>query len=488
MSSSSHKLFIGGVGYRTTAETFKEFFSKFGEIADAVTMHTSDGKSRGFGFVTFENKSDAEKVLASAPEDLELDGRRLEPKWAIPKASEVAAATKREADDYATGNFKSKKIFVGGISAETTDEDLKEYFGTFGTITETVIMMDRDSNRSRGFGFVTFDNEDVVDTVCREKHDLGGRSVECKKAVPKEVQQSGRYRPPNNRLDRQERERGDRRGSYGGRGGGRRDLSPRGRAYNGYDDYSRPYDRYDDYDRGRRDPYDRDYYYGGRDPYERDYYRDYYDRDGRDDRGYYRQGPPPGDYRPRAAYGDRDPYYNRGGDYADPRAPAPPPSQSRYDTSARPAYSASSAYPQRDASQPASQASSRPAYSAPGSSAPAATSQYATQSYTSTYSKSPYTSAPQSSSTPASTAPYSRPQSATATPYSSAAYSSSTAYQPARQPSYTTPASSSYSTYPSSSSNAPGSAPSNQYSSYAATTPSTANTSANRTNRAYRPY
>ena len=59
-----------------------------------------------------------------------------------------------------------------------TDE-LKEYFSVYGSIVDHQIMLDHKTGRSRGFGFVTFDNEDAVDQIFSEDrtHELGGKQV-----------------------------------------------------------------------------------------------------------------------------------------------------------------------------------------------------------------------------------------------------------------------------------------------------------------------
>ena len=63
-------------------------------------------------------------------------------------------------------------MFVGGIQHGTSENDLKEYFGKFGEVTEVVIMFDKITTRCRGFGFVTFDNEDCVDKCCDERYHI----------------------------------------------------------------------------------------------------------------------------------------------------------------------------------------------------------------------------------------------------------------------------------------------------------------------------
>ena len=56
----------------------------------------------------------------------------------------------------------AKKLFVGGLSWDTTDEGLRQAFGSYGQITEAKVITDRDTGRSRGFGFVTFVRDEDV--------------------------------------------------------------------------------------------------------------------------------------------------------------------------------------------------------------------------------------------------------------------------------------------------------------------------------------
>lgn len=85
-------------------------------------------------------------------------------------------------------NIKTKKIFVGGLSANLTEDDFKLYFQNFGRITDVVVMHDNVTHRPRGFGFITFDSEDSVEEVMKKNfHELCGKLVEVKRAVPKEV-------------------------------------------------------------------------------------------------------------------------------------------------------------------------------------------------------------------------------------------------------------------------------------------------------------
>ncbi|XP_021373200.1 RNA-binding protein Musashi homolog 2-like isoform X11 [Mizuhopecten yessoensis] len=169
------KMFIGGLSWQTTGDSLKEHFGKYGEIKEAMVMKDPTTKrSRGFGFVTFRESAAVEKVLANGPH--ELDSKTVDPKVAFPRKAQPKMVT------------RTKKIFVGGLSAATTVEDVKNYFGSFGKIEDAMLMFDKTTNRHRGFGFVTFESEDVVDKVCDiHFHEINKKMVECKKAQPKEV-------------------------------------------------------------------------------------------------------------------------------------------------------------------------------------------------------------------------------------------------------------------------------------------------------------
>lgn len=86
------------------------------------------------------------------------------------------------------GPGRTRKIFVGGLASTVTESDFKKYFDQFGTITDVVVMYDHNTQRPRGFGFITYDSEEAVDKVLLKTfHELNGKMVEVKRAVPKEL-------------------------------------------------------------------------------------------------------------------------------------------------------------------------------------------------------------------------------------------------------------------------------------------------------------
>lgn len=69
------------------------------------------------------------------------------------------------------------KLFIGGISWDTNEDRLKEYFSSYGEVVESVIMKDRNTGRARGFGFVVFADPAAAERVVKEKHNIDGRMV-----------------------------------------------------------------------------------------------------------------------------------------------------------------------------------------------------------------------------------------------------------------------------------------------------------------------
>eukprot|EP00096_Caligus_rogercresseyi_P002290 TRINITY_DN14380_c0_g1_i1.p1 TRINITY_DN14380_c0_g1~~TRINITY_DN14380_c0_g1_i1.p1 ORF type:complete len:440 (+),score=130.53 TRINITY_DN14380_c0_g1_i1:79-1398(+) len=174
--SSPGKLFVGGLSWQTTPDKLREYFGQFGSVTDVLVMKDPvTQRSRGFGFITFSSPDAVDRVLAVVTHT--LDGKKIDPKHATPKSKSKAN--------------KTKKIFVGGVSQDTSAEEVKAYFHQFGKVEEAVMLMDQQTKRHRGFGFVTFESEDVVDRVCEiHFHTVKNKKVECKKAQPKEAVQA----------------------------------------------------------------------------------------------------------------------------------------------------------------------------------------------------------------------------------------------------------------------------------------------------------
>uniref|UniRef100_A0A8C4SNH5 RNA binding motif protein X-linked n=1 Tax=Erpetoichthys calabaricus TaxID=27687 RepID=A0A8C4SNH5_ERPCA len=121
------------------------------------------------------------------------------------------------------------KLFIGGLNTETNEKALEQYFGKYGRVVEVLLMKDRETNKSRGFAFVTFESPADAKDAAREMNgkSLDGKPIKVEQAT-KPSFESGRRGPPS----MQARSRGPPRGLRGSRGGpsGMRGPPTRGRS------------------------------------------------------------------------------------------------------------------------------------------------------------------------------------------------------------------------------------------------------------------
>ena len=101
----------------------------------------------------------------------------------------------------------AKKIYVGNLSFDTTDDKLNQLFQSYGQVNSANVIMDRLTGRSRGFGFVEMENNAEADKAIAE---LNGKNVDGRALKVSEAQ------------PREDKPRGGGGGGFGGGGGGRR--------------------------------------------------------------------------------------------------------------------------------------------------------------------------------------------------------------------------------------------------------------------------
>uniref|UniRef100_A0AAG5DE64 RRM domain-containing protein n=1 Tax=Anopheles atroparvus TaxID=41427 RepID=A0AAG5DE64_ANOAO len=235
------KLFVGGLSWETSDKELKEHFSQYGDI-ESINVKTdpNTGRSRGFAFIVYKSADSIEKVVAVS--DHTINNKKVDPKKA---------------------KARHGKIFVGGLTSEISDEEIKTFFGQFGNIVEVEMPFDKQKNQRKGFCFITFDSEQVVNELLKTpKQTISGKEVDVKKATPKPDNmgpmgpmggRGGMRGPPPRGM------RGGRGGPGGPKGGYGQGWG--GQGYGGYG-YGQGYSGgYDDYGYGG---YDGGYMNGGR--------------------------------------------------------------------------------------------------------------------------------------------------------------------------------------------------------------------------------
>ncbi|KAK7120118.1 hypothetical protein R3I94_020210 [Phoxinus phoxinus] len=167
------KMFVGGLSWDTTKKDLKDYFSKYGEVVDCtLKLDPLTGRSRGFGFVLFKEADSVEKVITQ--KEHKLNGKVIDPKKAKAMKSKEPV----------------KKIFVGGLSPDTPEEKIREYFDGYGEVDSIELPMENKTNKRRGFCFITFKEEEPVKKIMEKKyHNIGLSKCEIKVAMSKEQYQ-----------------------------------------------------------------------------------------------------------------------------------------------------------------------------------------------------------------------------------------------------------------------------------------------------------
>ncbi|XP_068222928.1 uncharacterized protein [Palaemon carinicauda] len=214
---SDCKLFIGGLNSVTDTATLRNYFSRFGELVDAVVMEDKKArKSRGFGFVTYAKIYMAENAFRNGPHT--IDGKTVDTKFAKPRSDDGrgtsprrGSSPKRSNRDRSPdrGENRIPKIFVGGLSEGITTEVLRNYFQPYGTIVDCISMVDLKTKRHRGFGFVEFQDWESTNMVLA---DSPHRILGCLVTVDRPM--------PRDKKDPQTTRGGGGGGGMGGGGGG----------------------------------------------------------------------------------------------------------------------------------------------------------------------------------------------------------------------------------------------------------------------------
>ncbi|XP_067012540.2 uncharacterized protein [Anabrus simplex] len=164
------KLFVGRVDRRSTHDSLKRYFERWGRIVDiCLPIDRFTKRSRGFAFVTFAKARMVDAVQKARPHT--VDGRVVDPKRAVPRwESHLPQA-----------RITVKTVFLYNLRGQISEQDLKEYFKTFGKVIRCRII------QQRGIGFVEFDDYDPVDKIFLQKvHHICGKNVGADKAMGKQ--------------------------------------------------------------------------------------------------------------------------------------------------------------------------------------------------------------------------------------------------------------------------------------------------------------
>jgi polyadenylate-binding protein len=156
-------VYVKNFGEDLDREKLEKLFSQFGPILSCTVMTDNDGKSKGFGFVSFENPEDAEKAVDVMNEHEEGPG--AEHKLIVCRAQkkgERQAELKRRYEQQKAERmqrYQGVNLYVKNLDDHIDDDMLRTNFESYGKITSAKVMGD-ENGRSKGFGFVCFEKPD----------------------------------------------------------------------------------------------------------------------------------------------------------------------------------------------------------------------------------------------------------------------------------------------------------------------------------------
>uniref|UniRef100_A0A2K5DG66 Polyadenylate-binding protein n=1 Tax=Aotus nancymaae TaxID=37293 RepID=A0A2K5DG66_AOTNA len=169
-------VYIKNFGEDVDDERLKDLFGKFGPALSVKVMADESGKSKGFGFVSFERHEDAQKAVDEI-NGKELNGKQIyvgRAQKKVERQTELKRKFEQMKQDRIT-RYQGVNLYVKNLDDGIDDEHLRKEFSPFGTITSAKVMME--GVRSKGFGFVCFSSPEETTKAVTE---MNGRIVATK--------------------------------------------------------------------------------------------------------------------------------------------------------------------------------------------------------------------------------------------------------------------------------------------------------------------
>jgi nucleolin len=152
-------------------------FGEFGTVTDVfLPGDRNSGRPRGFGFVTFAVRSEAEAAIAKM-DNTEVDGRTIKVNESRPRG---------DGPSFNVSGASSVKLYVGNLAYDTTEDTVRSIFEKHGEISDCFLPTDRDSGKPRGFAFVTMAAEDARRAMSEvDGTEVDGRPLRVSESKPK---------------------------------------------------------------------------------------------------------------------------------------------------------------------------------------------------------------------------------------------------------------------------------------------------------------
>ncbi|KAG8953649.1 hypothetical protein FRC04_001853 [Tulasnella sp. 424] len=225
-AEGSTTIFVGRLSFNVDDDWLKSEFDQYGTVTSSrVIIHKDTGKSKGFGYVTFETAEAAQAALERSGQ--EIDGRPINVDLANPTSApgdRPERPARRNSDFGSRGNGSPQKptgpatstLFVGNLPFSATEDQVWEKFADFGSVSSVRLPTDRETGQPKGFGYVEFLNVESAQKAVDNgaSLEIDGRTPRLDFSQPRDSNGGGRGAPRGRG--------GPRGGSRGGFGGGSR--------------------------------------------------------------------------------------------------------------------------------------------------------------------------------------------------------------------------------------------------------------------------
>lgn len=186
-------VYVKNLDEEVTDEEFTEMFSAFGPVTSAAVQREETGKSKGFGFVNYDNHEDASRAVEDMHEK-EIKGKQLFVTRAQKKAEredELRRRYEKEREEK-LNKYQGVNLYVKNLDDSIDDESLRQEFAVYGVITSAKVMRDEKTNNSKGFGFVCFSSPDEATKSVTEMNGrmLGSKPIYVALAQRKELRRA----------------------------------------------------------------------------------------------------------------------------------------------------------------------------------------------------------------------------------------------------------------------------------------------------------
>jgi nucleolin len=178
-------LFVGNLPWSVDDASLKSIFSEFPTTDSKVIFDMATGRSKGIAFVNFQTPEEANRAAAKL-NGMEVDGRniRVEPRTPPgterPRREFAPRGDRADRPPRPRQENDDRKLYVGNLAWAVDNLDLEDIFKEFGKVESAQVVMDRETGRSKGFGFVVMDSKENSE---KAKAELSGANVDGRTIV-----------------------------------------------------------------------------------------------------------------------------------------------------------------------------------------------------------------------------------------------------------------------------------------------------------------